>query len=271
MKIAKSRLVNLFVHLGCPKAEKWSNEVLEGRVGSICELFDLGMPVVEGYRKLFEKVYAAVQNKEAITIVDDDEDPVDEPIQRVDTGLRMPDYETPVEQQERQKPKQKRKQKVVDTPAEPEVAGEIVAKAAKPATSKRKKTDYGQYLSEWGTWKWMPGYEIDLFFLAGGFGTIDEIAAATKRKRVSVQRHLLLLLRFGLVIWGKEDVFRVATREERIDFIDHGIKEKFRPMSAFVVRKPLAYVENEQDDDPEQDDAAPESEDTSEQEDEDDV
>jgi hypothetical protein len=84
----------------------------------------------------------------------------------------------------------------------------------------------------------MPGHAIDQFFLNGGSGTITEIMEATKRKRVSVQRQLLVLLRLGLVIWGENDVFRSATREERIDFIDHGIKEKFRPMGTFVTRKP---------------------------------
>ena len=133
MKIAKSRLVNLFVHLGCPKAEKWSNEVLEGRVGSICELFDLGMPVDEKYRKLFEKVYSGVQNKEAIIIVDDDESPIEEPIQRVETELLMPGYETPVEQEERQQ-KHKRTARTAETPSEP-------AMTSSPKR-KRKSTEY---------------------------------------------------------------------------------------------------------------------------------
>jgi len=255
MRIAKSRLVNLFVQLGCPKAEKWSNEVLEGRIGNIYELFDLTTPVNEKYRKLFEKVYTAAKSKESILIVDDDEDPIDEPILRVDTSLRMSPYETPVEQMERQRgQKRTPKQEAADHPVEVEAAAEVTS----PATRTRKRQDYSQYLSEWGTWKWMPGYDIDEFFLAGGSGTVEEIAKATKRKRVSVQRHLLLLHRFGLIIWGDGDIFRKATREERIDFIDNGIQEKFRPMSPFVVRKPFTYTETgfEQEANAEQDDTS---------------
>ena len=219
MRIEKSRLVNLFVLLGCPKAEKWSNEVLEGRVGAICELFDLDMPIEKSYRKLFEKVFTAVQTKEEIVIINDSEEPAVKPIQRVDTRLRLPPIETPAERQRGKK----RQQRV-----------EVVKKQKR----NRGHSKYSEYLSEWGTWKWMPGHAIDQFFLAGGSGTITEIMKATKRKRVSVQRQLLVLLRFGLVIWGENDVFRAATREERIDFIDHGIKEKFRPMGVFVIRKP---------------------------------
>jgi hypothetical protein len=222
MQVEKSRLVNLFVLLGCPKAEKWSNEVLEGRVGAICELFDLSTPIEKPYRKLFEKVYAAAKTKEEIIIIDDAEEPVVEPIKRIDANLRLPPFETPVEQQERQKGKKKPKN------IEP----------VKKCKRDRGQSRYSEYLSEWGTWKWMPGHIIDQFFLNGGMGTIAEIAEATKRKRVSVQQQLLVLLRFGLVVWGENDVFRAATREERIDFIDHGIKEKFRPMGVFVVRKP---------------------------------
>jgi len=243
MQIAKSRLVNLFVHLGCPKAEKWSNEVLEHRAAAICELFDLEMEVNSEYRKFFEKLYAAVQAKVEITIVDDDSEPAVDPIQRIDTSLKLPPFETPVEQQERQEKTQKwGRKKVTDVAADP--SEEQAEEPAEPRTPQKRERkgqppNYGQYLSEWGTWIWMPGYEIDQFFLAGGSGTIPEIMAATDRKRVSVQRHLLLLLRFGLVIWGEGDVFRMATREERIEFMDHGIKEKFRPIGTFVVRKPM--------------------------------
>jgi len=239
MQVAKSRLVNLFVLLGCPKAEKWSNEVLECRAAAICELFDLEMEVDEKYRKLFERLYAAVQAKEEITIVDDDSEPVVDPIQRIDSSLKLPPFETPVEQQKRQEKTQKKRRK-----KETEVAADSSEEQPEPQERqkrgrKRQDPNYGQYLSEWGTWIWMPGYEVDQFFLAGGSGTIPEIMAATDRKRKSVQRHLLLLHRFGLIIWGEGDVFRMATREERIEFMDRGIKEKFRPIGTFVVRKPM--------------------------------
>ena len=219
MRVAKSRLVNLFVHLGCPKAEKWSNDVLEGRVAAICELFDLEMPIDDEYRKLFKKVYGEVKENGSVTIVDDAEEPVTVPVQRVDTSLRLHPDETPFEQERR-----KRGHKTASEP---------------PPKKRGQRGDYGQYLSEWGTWNWMPGYEVDKFFLAGGSGTIAEISEVTHRKRVSVQRHLLLLLRFGLIIWGEGDVFRSATRAERIHFIDHGIKKTYRPMGVFVVRKPM--------------------------------
>jgi len=238
MQVAKSRLVNLFVLLGCPKAEKWSNEVLEYRAAAICELFDLEMEVDKEYRKFFEKLYAAVQNKEPITIVDDVAKPVVSPVQRIDTSLKLPPFETPVEQQERQEKAHKCRKKDAEVAADP---SEELTEPQEPQKRGRtqQQSNYGQYLSEWGTWTWTPGYEIDQFFLAGGSGTIPQIMAATDRKRVSVQRHLLLLLRFGLVIWDEGGVFRKATREERIEFIDQGIKDKFRPMGVFVVRKPV--------------------------------
>ena len=129
----------------------------------------------------------------------------------------------------------KRSKNVADTLAKPVQ----IESPAKQGRKCRQQDCYGQYLSEWGTWIWMPGYEIDQFFLAGGVGTIPEIMEATDRKRKSVQRHLLLLHRFGLIIWGEGNVFRMATREERIAFIENGIKEKFRPIGAFVVRKPM--------------------------------
>ena len=255
MRIAKSRVVNLFIELGCPKAEKWSNEVLEGRVGLICELYGLDKEIDKSYRKFFEKVYTAVQNGVEIIIVDDSEEPVVEPVQRVDTELRLPPYETPVEERERRASKRGKSKNDVqedqvcaesiteaeaskslgETLVEPAAAKETV----KPVSKRRnKRQDYSKYLSKWGTWIWMPGYAIDEYLLAGGAGTVEEIAVATKRKLVSVQRQLILLLRFGLVIWDENDVFRAATREERIDFIEHGIKEKFRPLGKFIVRKP---------------------------------
>ena len=243
MKIARSRLVNLFVSLGCLKAEKWSNEVLEGRVASICELFELSTPIDEEYQKVFRRVHEAVKNKEEIFIVDDIEKPIVEPIQRVDKSLRLSSVETVAEGRVRNNGE--------DGIGGGEVA-DIVAEETEDSidisenserksvcSSRRKLLPPAEYMSSWGTWEWMPGYEVDMFFLSGKSGTIVEIADATKRKKISVQRHLITLLRFGMVVWDEGDVFRSATREERINFIDHGIKETFKPLGAFIVRKPM--------------------------------
>jgi hypothetical protein len=71
MRIAKSRVVNLFIILGCPKAAKWNDEILAGRVATMHEVFDLEMQVGEQYQKLFEKVYNDSKDNTAIEIIDD--------------------------------------------------------------------------------------------------------------------------------------------------------------------------------------------------------
>jgi len=70
-------------------------------------------------------------------------------------------------------------------------------------------------------------------------GAMSERMGNVAVGNTATQRHLLLLHRFGLIIWGEGNVFRMATREERIAFIENGIKERFRPIGAFVVRKPM--------------------------------
>jgi hypothetical protein len=95
MRIAKSRVVNLLITLGCPKAAKWSDEILAGRVATIHEVFDLEMNVGEKYRSLFEKVYKASKDNAVIEIIDDSQNPAEELLQNVDTNLRMKPVEKP--------------------------------------------------------------------------------------------------------------------------------------------------------------------------------
>jgi hypothetical protein len=95
MRIAKSRVVNLLITLGCPKAAKWSDEILAGRVATIHEVFDLEMNVGEKYQSLFEKVYKASKDNAVIEILDDSQNPAEELLQNVDTTLRMKPTEKP--------------------------------------------------------------------------------------------------------------------------------------------------------------------------------
>jgi hypothetical protein len=99
MRIAKSRVVNLFIMLGCPKAVKWNNEVLTGRVATIHELFSLDMALDEKYKKLFEKIYQAAKDNIAIEIIDDTDNPAEEIIRNVDTTLKMKPIEESTENQ----------------------------------------------------------------------------------------------------------------------------------------------------------------------------
>ncbi|MDR2115852.1 MAG: hypothetical protein LBP87_05670 [Planctomycetaceae bacterium] len=98
MRIAKSRVVNLFILLGCPKAVKWNNEVLAGRVATLHELFDPAMEIDNNYRALFEKVYNASKNNIAIDIIDDTNNPVVAIIRNTDAvTLKMKPIEEPPE------------------------------------------------------------------------------------------------------------------------------------------------------------------------------
>jgi hypothetical protein len=89
MKIFKSRVVNLFTLLGCPKAAKWNNEVLTGRVAMLHELFEPDMEIDEKYRDFFVKIYNASKENSHITIVDDTDNPLEPLIKNAVTTLTM--------------------------------------------------------------------------------------------------------------------------------------------------------------------------------------
>ncbi|MDR0611057.1 MAG: hypothetical protein LBG58_13175 [Planctomycetaceae bacterium] len=97
MRIAKSRVVNLFILLGCPKAAKWNDEILAGRVATMHEVFDLEMQVDKKYQPLFEKIYKASKENLAIDIIDDSHNPVESLLRNVDTDLRMKPIEQPTD------------------------------------------------------------------------------------------------------------------------------------------------------------------------------
>jgi hypothetical protein len=89
MKIAKSQVVNLFIILGCPKAAKWSDEYLAGRVAYVHELFEPGMEIDARYRQLFALVYEAGQAGDSVEIFDDSGDPVEQIISNIDLNLTI--------------------------------------------------------------------------------------------------------------------------------------------------------------------------------------
>jgi hypothetical protein len=69
MCIAKSRVVNLFILLGLPKAAKWNDEILTGKIATLHELFKLDMKTDKRYRKLFKNnVRRNVKRKSGVII-----------------------------------------------------------------------------------------------------------------------------------------------------------------------------------------------------------
>jgi hypothetical protein len=116
MRVVKSRVVNLFITLGCPKAMKWNNDVLTGRVGTLHELFDLDMEIDEKYRGLFTKIYNAAKNNLTIDIVDDSDSPVEALIKNVSAVVKMKPVEEVPEGQSIKPPKSKSEVTIVPDP-----------------------------------------------------------------------------------------------------------------------------------------------------------
>jgi hypothetical protein len=89
MLVAKSRVVNLFILLGCPKAAKWNDDILTGRVATLHELFEPEMEIDSKYQKLFEKIYNASKNGTSIEIINDADNPVEPLLKNMDVVSRM--------------------------------------------------------------------------------------------------------------------------------------------------------------------------------------
>jgi len=370
LRIAKSRIINLFLKLGCSKASKWTDDVLEGRVATIHEVFVPSMLVNDPYEKMFTKLYNASRLCESVEIVDDSEEPVEPILKSVDVNLRM--MPVPPESPDPAVLMQNRKEQfepdaVEDTPdiepqeppvvesdtlgseeintSEPDAVEDtpdsggklmsvldavckVLVDAGTPlkvrvisktiieqglwlttgntpeatvnasvcmdikkkggqsrfikvspscytvrpdiqpnemicttrrlrGVSQNKKYDsqsrfraqsknpqyYANLMSDWGTWQWSSGYKVDEFLLNDGQGTLESIADTLKLSVTTVRNQLGTLIRFGLVIYQDDGVFRAASRDERISFIDHGIKETYRPLGVFINRSFITKAE----------------------------
>ncbi|MDR2170715.1 MAG: hypothetical protein LBP59_11280 [Planctomycetaceae bacterium] len=103
------------------------------------------------------------------------------------------------------------------------------------------KEDWSDVMSPYGTWRWLSRYPLDIFFAEGHSGTLEQIMQALNFTERSAQRHLGELLRTGIIVFDEKlQVFRTATRDERIQFIDNGAHKTFKPFCAVAIREWMA-------------------------------
>jgi hypothetical protein len=295
MNVPKSRIVNLFILLGCSKAALWDNEVLAGRIESLPELFVPEMVIRNGeypeYQELFKHIYDLTKAGQRVTVYDDSNAPVVQLIPSIDRNLTMKtevetakeqvdnnstsnsienSSETNVQIENGTKSKKTKQSKsnvkfndvfdsvVANIDKVDSIIDEAVEQVERRKKSRRKavkqdgtgevkvpkyksiakvllerqqqKVDWSDVMSVYGSFKWSIRYQIDLFFAAGNSGTLEEVATVSKVSILQAKRHLLELIRTGVVVYDVEQkVFRGATREERIRYIDEGAPKIFKP------------------------------------------
>jgi hypothetical protein len=111
----------------------------------------------------------------------------------------------------------------------------------------KNKTDWSDSLSMFGTWKWSNGYPVDAFFEEGNSGTLEMLLKTANVSRATAYRQLGLLVRSGVVVYEDESkTYRLASREERIKYIDEGAPKLFRPLGIGVAIRKWMQLQRDQ-------------------------
>lgn len=139
MRVARSRVVNMFLRLGCKPAYTWNDATLQGRIDRLQELFSLDMDAGDS-DKLFRKLWKALDGKEEIELLDDTEEPAEKLIGEEDVPKKArmkkeaPDDEPP------KASKSKAKAKIVDVPDDDEEKTSTPSKSSKGSKSDKSKS-----------------------------------------------------------------------------------------------------------------------------------
>jgi hypothetical protein len=250
LSVERSKIINMFTVLRCPKAALWSDNVLEGRVAAMYELFDPEMEIDNRYKLVYLEVIKASSKGDKIVIIDDRAKPVESPISFDFNDINsvpreyvmVEDTDDDIEVKPKKSKKGKKEKNIWTERKSIEdfvaLVGEYGEEKAMEMYENSKKNiqqpvlqRYHDKMTEWGTWLWCDTHVVDEYFLSGNQGTIEQISEKTGLTKRSLQLCLPKLVQYGMIVYQDDEVFRASTREERITFVDYGVQYQFKPYS----------------------------------------